>query len=79
MSEEMENAFRTVLEDVRLSFRLHKEMGEALIKLILEKKEMFADEIEQFFDQYGLYTPKVDLDPYRKIETVVGGKANDQR
>lgn len=75
MSEEMENAFRTVLEEVRLSFRLHKEMGDALIKLILEKKEMFADEIEQFFDQYGFYTPKVDLDRYRKIETVVGGKS----
>ncbi|MBI1278731.1 MAG: AAA family ATPase [Anaerolineaceae bacterium] len=75
LTEEMENTFRNVLEEVRLSFRLHKEMGEALIKLVLEKDEIFADEIEAFFDKYGLYTPKVDLDPYKKIETVTGGKS----
>ncbi len=73
MSEEMENTFRNVLEEVRLSFRMHKDMGEALIKLVLEKQELFADEVEKFFDQYGLYTPKIDLDPYKQIETVVGG------
>lgn len=75
MSEEMENTFRSVLEEVRMSFRIHKEMGEALIKLLLEKQELFSDEIEKFFDQYGLYTPKVDLNPYKQIETVVGGKS----
>ncbi len=73
LTEEMENTFRSVLEEVRLSFRLHKEMGEALIKLLLEKDELFADEVEAFFDQYGLYTPKIDLDPLKKIETVTGG------
>ena len=70
LTEEMENTFRQVLEEVRLSFRLHKDMGDALIKLLLEKDEIFADEVEAFFDQYGLYTPKIDLDPYKKIETV---------
>lgn len=75
MSEEMENTFRMVLEEVRLSFRLHKEMGEALIKLLLEKQELFADDVEKFFDQYGLYTPKIDLEPFKQIETVVGGKS----
>ena len=79
MTEEMENTFRSILEEVRLSFRIHKDMGEALIKLILEKKEMFADEVEQFFDQYGLYTPKVDLNLYKQIETITGAKAHDQR
>ncbi len=79
MTEEMENAFRSVLEEVRLSFRLHKEMGEELINLILEKKEMFTDEVEAFFDKYGFYTPKVNLDPYKKIETITGGKTNDER
>jgi len=75
LTEEMENTFRSVLEEVRLSFRLHKEMGEALINLLLEKEELFADEVEAFFDKYGLYTPKIDLDPYKKIETVTGGKS----
>lgn len=75
LTEEMENTFRSVLEEVRLSFRAHKEMGEALIKLMLEKEEIFADEVEAFFDKYGLYTPKINLDPYKEIETVTGGKA----
>ncbi len=75
LTEEMENTFRSVLEEVRLSFRMHKDMGEALIKLLLEKDEIFADEVEAFFDKYGLYTPKIDLDPYKKIETVTGGKS----
>jgi ATP-dependent Zn protease len=73
LTEEMENTFRSVLEEVRLSFRAHKEMGEALIKLLLEKDELFANEVEAFFDQYGLYTPKIDLSPEKKIETVTGG------
>ncbi len=73
LTEEMENTFRSVLEEVRLSFRLHKDMGEALIKLLLEKEELFANEVEAFFDQYGLYTPKIDLDSFKKIETVAGG------
>ena len=78
LTEEMENTFRTVLEEVRLSFRLHKDMGDALINLLLEKDELFADEVEVFFDQYGLYTPKIDLQPFKAIETVTGGtKAND--
>lgn len=75
LTEEMENTFRRVLEEVQISFRVHKEMGEALIKLLLEKEELFAEEIEAFFDQYGLYTPKIDLEPYKAIETVVGGKS----
>ncbi|MEZ4668631.1 MAG: AAA family ATPase [Anaerolineae bacterium] len=54
MSEAMENTFRTVLEEVRIILRMHREMGEALINLLLEKEELYADEVEQFFDQYGL-------------------------
>jgi cell division protease FtsH len=81
LTEEMENTFRSVLEEVRLSFRIHKEMGEALIKLLLEKEEIFADEVEKFFDQYGLYTPKIDLNPYKdkEMQTIAGGKSNDER
>lgn len=72
MTEAMEDMFRMVLDEVRIAFRLHKAMGDALIKLLIEKKELFADEVEAFFDQYGLYTPKVDLDPYRQIPAVEG-------
>jgi hypothetical protein len=61
MAEIMENTLRTVLEEVQLAFRTHHEMGEALIKLLIEKDELLAKEVEAFFDQYGFYTPKVVL------------------
>jgi ATP-dependent Zn protease len=61
MVEAMEEMFQTVLEEVRLAFRLHRPMGEALIKLLMEKDELNAQEAEAFFDQYGLYTPKMEL------------------
>jgi hypothetical protein len=51
-----------VLEEVQLALRLHHEMGEALIQLLLQKNELLADEVEQFFDQYGLFTPKVQIE-----------------
>ncbi len=60
MKEEM---FLTVLSEVRLMLRTHSEMGEALISILLEKDEMLAREVEAFFDQYGLYTPKIDVRP----------------
>lgn len=59
--ELMENTFRNVLEEVRLALRTHREMSEALIQLLIEKDELLAKEVEVFFDQYGLYTPKVQL------------------
>ncbi|MFO7323979.1 MAG: AAA family ATPase [Chloroflexota bacterium] len=61
MREAMENTFRQVLEEVRLALRAHREMGEALINLLMEREELLADEVEAFFDQYGLHTPKVQL------------------
>jgi len=75
MSEAMENTFRSVFEEVRIVLRTQREMGEALIKLLLEKDEIYADEVEKFFDQYGLYTPKVDLTLYKKKTLAIpGGK-----
>jgi cell division protease FtsH len=65
MAEEMELTFRRVLEEVRLALRTHNEMGRALIELLLEKSELLSDEVETFFDKYGLFTPKVDLLPYQ--------------
>jgi hypothetical protein len=59
--ESMEEAFRMALDEVRMALRLHREMGEALINLLLEKEELLADDVEKFFDQYGLFTPKPSL------------------
>ncbi|MBL8146014.1 MAG: AAA family ATPase [Anaerolineae bacterium] len=57
MREAMEETFRTILDEVRMAFRLHREMGEALIALLMAKQELHAEEIETFFDQYGFSTP----------------------
>jgi hypothetical protein len=62
MIEAMEDAFRSVLEEVRLALRAHHEMGEALIARLVQDNELLAAEVEEFFDQYGLHTPKVILD-----------------
>jgi hypothetical protein len=62
MREAMEDTFRQVLEEMRLALRAHREMGEALINLLLERNELLSDEVEAFFDQYGLFTPKVQLE-----------------
>ncbi len=63
MRERMEETFRTVLAEVRMALRMHHEMGEKLIALLLEKEELLADDVEKFFDEYGLYTPKIQLEP----------------
>ena len=76
VTEMMEELFRTVLDEVRIAFRVHRDMGEALIKLLMEKDELLADEVEEFFDQYGLFTPKVELEP-KKIEGTIEGVAGD--
>ncbi|CAG0994128.1 hypothetical protein ANRL2_03434, partial [Anaerolineae bacterium] len=44
--ESMDEAFRMALEEVRMALRLHREMGEALIQLLLEKEELLADDVE---------------------------------
>ena len=59
--EMMEESFLMALDDVRMSLRIHREMGEAFIQLLMEKDELMADEVEAFFDEYGLHTPKPHL------------------
>ena len=71
MREAMDETFREVLDEVRLAFRLHREMGEALIELLMQKNELLADEVEQFFDNYGYPTPKVRIDPEQHEEVVI--------
>jgi cell division protease FtsH len=61
--ELMEETFLQALDEVRVDLRVHRAMGEALIQLLLEKEELMADEVEAFFDQYGLYTPKPQIGP----------------
>jgi len=63
--DRMEETFLTVLDEVREMLRVHHEMGESLIALLMHKEELLANEVEAFFDQYGLYTPKIDLNPYK--------------
>jgi hypothetical protein len=70
----MEEVFLSVLSEVRLILRYHHEMGEALIQLLVEKDELLADEVEKFFDQYGLYTPKINLTPYRETAAAVANE-----
>jgi cell division protease FtsH len=70
MAEAMEDTFRMVLEEVRIAFRLHREMAEALIALLMEKEELLAQEVEAFFDQYGLYTPKIQLTAKAPVEQI---------
>ncbi len=65
--EMMEETFLMALDEVRVDLRLHRQMGEDLIHLLLEKEELLADEVEAFFDQYGLHTPKPQLGPGPEI------------
>jgi cell division protease FtsH len=67
IQEIMEETFLGVLTEVRMALRVHHDMGEALIRLLVGKNELLADEVEAFFDQYGFYTPRVDLMPYKRI------------
>jgi ATP-dependent Zn protease len=57
----MEETFLMALDEVRVAMRLNSEMGRALIDLLMEKEELLADEVEAFFDQYGLHTPKPQI------------------
>jgi hypothetical protein len=71
MREAMDETFRMVLDEVRMAFRLHRDMGEALISLLVQKNELLADEVEKFFDQYGYYTPKVRVNPNAEEVVIV--------
>ncbi len=71
MREAMDETFREVLDEVRLAFRLHREMGEELINLLMQKNELLADEVEAFFDRFGYPTPKVNVNPERVEEVVI--------
>jgi cell division protease FtsH len=71
MRELMDETFREVLDEVRVAFRLHRDMGEALIELLMQKNELLANEVEDFFDKFGYPTPKVNINPERVQEVVI--------
>ncbi len=58
-----EEVMLMALSETRMALRLHREMGDALIDLLMKENELLAREVEAFFDQYGLYTPKISLQP----------------
>jgi cell division protease FtsH len=72
----MEETFLMVLDEVRTALRVYRDMGEALIAVLIDKDEMLADEVEAFFDQYGLFTPKINIESYRKNEQPTLPEAN---
>ncbi len=74
MREAMEETFRTVLDEVRMAFRLHREMGEALIALLMERSELHAEDVAEFFDQYGLATPRPMLERRSAVSAVQAGE-----
>lgn len=56
-SRAVEEAYQKLLRDTRQKLREHKDMVEALVRLLMEKEELLADDVRAFFDQYGLFTP----------------------
>ncbi|MEO8393942.1 MAG: AAA family ATPase [Chloroflexota bacterium] len=78
MRQIMDETFRQALDEVRIAFRVHRDMGEALIAQLLEKSELLADEVETFFDEYGFYTPKVQVRTDQKDEVVTVGLDNER-
>jgi cell division protease FtsH len=53
----MEEVFQEILSDTRKAMRNNAHVVEGLIALLMEKQELMAEEIEAYFDQFGLHTP----------------------
>ena len=54
----IEEAYQDVLRETRVALREHVELMEELVGLLLEKEELLTDEVRDFFDRYGLFTPE---------------------
>ncbi|MEO8609876.1 MAG: AAA family ATPase [Chloroflexota bacterium] len=57
MAKAMDEMFQSIMVETRKALREHGHIVEALVKLLLEKEELLADEVRVFFDEYGLHTP----------------------
>jgi cell division protease FtsH len=53
----IDRMYQELLTETRQALREHAQIVHALVKLLLEKEELLADEVRAFFDEYGLYTP----------------------
>jgi cell division protease FtsH len=58
MVEAMEETFQRVMKETRKALRDNEKIVRALVELLLEREELLADEVRDFFDQYGLFTPE---------------------
>ena len=56
-SRAIEEAYQQVLRETRVELRKHAEVVHALTELLMEKEELLTDEVREFFDQFGLFTP----------------------
>jgi cell division protease FtsH len=54
----MEEVYQATMKETREALRENANIVHELAKLLLEKDELLAEEIREFFDQYGLYTPE---------------------
>ncbi|MBZ0296253.1 MAG: AAA family ATPase [Anaerolineae bacterium] len=57
MVNAMEETFQQILQDTRQALRDNGHIVTALVERLMEKNEIIADEVREFFDQYGLFTP----------------------
>jgi cell division protease FtsH len=57
-SHDLEEAYQKILLRTRRALRENAHIVEALVALLLEKEELLGQEVRDFFDQYGLYTPE---------------------
>jgi cell division protease FtsH len=60
-AQDMEETYQDVLERTRFALREHAEIIHALVDLLLEKEELLGHDATEFFDKYGLETPKVEI------------------
>jgi cell division protease FtsH len=61
MQHAMEATYQEALTDTRKALRERKEVVQSLAALLLENEELLAEEVREFFDQYGLHTPESTL------------------
>jgi cell division protease FtsH len=57
MAAGMEEVFQQVVQDTRTALRANAHIVKALAEILMEKDEMISDEVQAFFDQFGLHTP----------------------
>lgn len=53
----VEAVYQRTLKETRKALREHRDVVDALVELLMVHEELLADEVREFFDQYGLFTP----------------------